>query len=75
MFRRMYLRRETRKEVKKVQGSRPGEMVILGKPSTWPDSDFASVLTSTERSNPEVFVYVGLSTENSVGEFSVVPNN
>ena len=26
-------------------------------------------------SNPEVFVHVGLSTENSVGEFSKVPNN
>ena len=50
-------------------------MFMLGKPSTRPDSDFASVLTSTECSNPEVFVHVGLSTENSVGEFSKVPNN
>ena len=48
---------------------------MLGKPSTRPDSDFASVLTSTECSNPEVFVHVGLSTENSVGEFYMVPNN
>ena len=50
-------------------------MFMLGKPSTRPDSDFESVLTSTECSNPEVFVDVGLSTENSVGEFSMVPNN
>ena len=48
---------------------------MLGKPSTRPDSDFASVLNSTECSNPEVFVHVGLSTENSVGEFYMVPNN
>ena len=45
---------------------------MLGKPSTRPDSDFASVLTATECSNPEVFVHVGLSTEDSVGEFSTV---
>ena len=38
-------------------------MFMLGKPSARPDSDFASVLTSTECSNPEVFVYVGLSTK------------
>ena len=38
-------------------------MFTLGKPSTRPDSDFASVLTSTECSNPEVFVDVGLSTK------------
>ena len=38
-------------------------MFMLGKPSTRPDSDFASVLTSTECSNPEVFVDVGLSTK------------
>ena len=48
---------------------------MLGKPSTRPDSDFASILTSTESSNPEAFVDVGLSTENSVGEFSMAPNN
>ena len=48
---------------------------MLREPSTWPDSDFASVLTSTDCSNPEVFVHVALSTENSVGEFSMVPNN
>ena len=36
---------------------------MLGKPSTRPDSDFATVLTSTDCSNPEVFVHVGLSTE------------
>ena len=48
---------------------------MLGKPSTKPDSDFASVLTSTECSDPEVFLHVGLLTENSVGEFSTVPNN
>ena len=40
---------------------------MLGKPSTRPDSDFASVLTSTDCSNSEVFVHVGLSIENSVG--------
>ena len=33
---------------------------MLGKPSTKPDSDFASVLTSTDCSNSEVFVHVGL---------------
>ena len=38
-------------------------MFMLGKSSTRPDSDFASVLTSTECSNPEVFVDVGLSTK------------
>ena len=48
---------------------------MLGKPSTRPDSVFASVITSTDCSNPEVFVDVGLPTENSVGEFSMVPNN
>ena len=48
---------------------------MLGKPSTRPDSDFASVLTSTDCSNPEAFVQVGLPTENSVGELSLVPNN
>ena len=48
---------------------------MLGKPWTRSDSDFASVLTSTECSNPEVFVHVGVSTEFSVGEFSIVPNN
>ena len=37
--------------------------MLAGKPSTRPDSDFASVLTSTECSNPEVFVDVGLSTK------------
>ena len=46
-----------------------------GKPATRPDSDFASVLTSTDCSNPEVFVHVEVSTENYVGEFSMVPNN
>ena len=50
-------------------------MSMLGKPSKRPDSDFASVLASSDCSNPEVFVHVGLSTENSVGEFSMVPNN
>ena len=40
-----------------------------------PDSDFASVLTSTDYSISEVFVHVGLSIENSVGEFSMIPNN
>ena len=64
-----------RKDVKTMQGSRPGEIFMLGKPSTRPESDFASVLTFTECSNPEVFVKVGLYTENSVGEFSMVPNN
>ena len=39
-------------------------MFMLEKPSTMPDRDFASVLTPTECSNPEVFVHVGLSTEN-----------
>ena len=34
-------------------------MFMLGKPSTMPDSDFASVLTSTDCSNSEVFVHVG----------------
>ena len=48
---------------------------MLGKPSTRPDSDFASVITSTDCSNLEVFVHVGLSTENSVGKFFMVPNN
>ena len=48
---------------------------MLGKPSTRPESDFASVLTSTDCSNSEVFVHVGLSIENSVGEFSMVKNN
>ena len=38
-------------------------MFMLGKPSTRLDSDFASVLNSTECSNPEVFVDVGLSTK------------
>ena len=50
-------------------------MFMLGKPSTRPDSVFASVSTSTDCSNPEVFVHVELPTENSVGEFSMVPNN
>ena len=50
-------------------------MFLLGKPSTMPDSDFASVLTSTDCSNSVVFVHVGLSIENSVGEFSTVSNN
>ena len=45
---------------------------MLGKPSTSSDSDFASVLTSTDCSSPEVFVHVALSTENSVGEFTMV---
>ena len=49
-------------------------MFKLGKPPTRPYSDFPSVLASTECSNPEVFVHVGLSTENPVGEFSVVSN-
>ena len=48
---------------------------MLGKPSTSSDSDFASVLTSTDCSSPEVFVHVALSTETSVGEFTMVPNN
>ena len=48
---------------------------MLGKPSTRPDSDFASVITSTDCSNPEVFVHVGLSTENSMREFFMAPNN
>ena len=60
---------------KQCRGLDVEKMFMLGKPSTRPDSDFASVLTSTEFSNPEVFVDVGLSTENSVGEFSMVPNN
>ena len=47
-----------------------GRLGLLGKPSTTPDSDFASVLTSTDCSNSEA----GLSIENSVGEFSMVPN-
>ena len=46
-----------------------------GKPSTRPDSDFPSILTSTDCSNPEVLVLAGLSTENFVREFSMVPNN
>ena len=50
-------------------------MFMLGKPSTMPDSVLASVITSTDCSNPGVFVHVGLSTETSVGEFSMVPNN
>ena len=33
---------------------------MLGKPSTMPDSDIASVLTSTDCSNSEVFVHVEL---------------
>ena len=33
---------------------------MLGNPSTMPDSDFVSVLTSTDCSNSEVFVHVGL---------------
>ena len=48
---------------------------MLGKPSTRPDSDFASVLTSTDCSNSEIFFHVGLSIENSVDELSMVPNN
>ena len=33
---------------------------MLEKPSTMPDSDLASVLTSTDFSNSEVFVHAGL---------------
>ena len=69
------VRCETRKEVKTVQWSRPGEMFMLGKPLTRPGSDFVPALTSTDCSNPEVFVHVGLLTENSVDEFSMVPDN
>ena len=48
---------------------------MLGKPLTRPDSDFVPVLTSTDCSNPDVFVHVGILTENSVDEFSMVPDN
>ena len=33
---------------------------MLGKPSIMPDSDFVSLLTSTDCSNSEVFVHDGL---------------
>ena len=69
------LRCETRKEVKTMQWTGPGEMFMLGKPLTRPDSDFVPVLTSSDGSNPEVFVHVGILTENSVDEFSMVPDN
>ena len=48
---------------------------MQGKPSTMPDSDFTSVFISTDCSNSEVFVHFGLLIENSVREFSMVPNN
>ena len=54
------VRCETRKEVKTMQWTGPGEMFMLGKPLTRPDSDFVPVLTSSDGSNPEVFVHVGL---------------
>ena len=61
--------------------SRPGKILMLGSKRDhsllWGNFRQCWIQTSDSADclNSEVFVHVGLSIENSVGEFFVVPNN